>query len=110
MPEKRRYERVAFFSSVQLTVLPYGPTVPGSSFDISIGGVGLIANVFLDRGQSVRVRFRLHKGPNGWTEEGVDGRVAYSHANEDSNRIGIEFLATVHESTQPVLAHRLDAL
>ena len=110
MLERRRYERVAFFSRVQLTVLPNGPILSGRSFDISIGGVGIMADTTLARGQAVRVRFRLHNGPNDWIEEDAEGRVAYVHADEDSNRLGIEFVATINASTQPVLAHALDAL
>ncbi len=38
------------------------------------------------------------------------GRVAYSRADEDGNRIGIEFLETIRESAQPLLAQKLNNL
>jgi hypothetical protein len=110
MLEQRRYERVAFFCPLQLTVLPNGPVIPGTSFDISLGGVGITANLFLERGQTVRVRFHLQNRSHGPVEEELFGRVAYSRADEDGDRIGIEFLETINNSTQPELLRRLNAL
>ena len=95
MLEQRRYERVAFSCGLQLTALPSGPTVPGRSFDISVGGVGITSDILLNCGQTVRVRFHLHDGSNEWTVEDVLGRVAYSYADEGENRMGIEFLETI---------------
>ena len=110
MLEQRRYERVAFCCGLQLTALPSGPTVPGRSFDISVCGVGITSDILLNCGQTVRVRFHLHNGSNEWTDEDVLGRVAYSCADEGENRMGIEFLETIQESTKPALAHKLNAL
>ena len=61
-------------------------------------------------GQSVRVRFHLPNGSYKWIREDVVGNVAYSRADEDGNRIGIEFWETIQESRQPVLAQKLSAL
>jgi hypothetical protein len=108
--EQRRYERVAFYCPVDLTVLPNGPAVPGRSFDISIGGVGIITQIALERGQSVSVRFHMHNGASESKDEDILGRVAYSRADEDGDRIGIEFLATVQEAAQPMLARKLNNL
>ena len=110
MVEQRHYERVAFYCGVQVTVLPNGPTASGMSFDLSVGGVGITADILLNRGQTVRVRFHLHNGSNTWTDEDVLGRVAYLCADEDGNRIGIEFLKTIQEATKPALAHKLNTL
>jgi hypothetical protein len=107
---QRRYERVAFFCPLQLTVLPNGLTVPGTSFDISIGGVGIATELFLERGQPVRLRFHLENGSHGPIDEDILGRVAYARADEDGNRLGIEFLEAVCESGQPALARRLAKL
>jgi len=107
---RRRYERVAFFCPLQLTELRNGTTVPASSFDIGIGGVGLTTEIALERGQPVRVRFCLRHESNGETDEDVLGQVAYCRADEDGNRIGIEFLEVVRESTQPALVRRLNSL
>jgi c-di-GMP-binding flagellar brake protein YcgR len=107
MREQRRYERVAFFCPIRLTILPDGPDLPASSFDISIGGVGLVAPVSLQRGQEVAVHFRLKNPHYELAEESVMGRVAYSRADEDGNRIGIEFLKTLQLDTHPLLARKL---
>jgi hypothetical protein len=108
MLKQRRYERVAFYCSLHLTLLPNGPTVSARSFDISVGGVGIAANILPARGQAVRVRF--HKRSSEWTGEDVVGRVAYSRADEDGNRIGVEFVEQIQEATHPMLASRLNAL
>jgi c-di-GMP-binding flagellar brake protein YcgR len=107
MQEKRRYERVAFFCPIRLSVLPDGPDLPANSFDISIGGVGLVAPISLERGQEVEVHFSL-KNPHGEpVEESMMGRVAYARADEDGNRIGVEFLRTLQLETHPLLARKL---
>lgn len=110
MTGQRRCERVAFFCPVKLSVLPDGPTIQASSFDISLAGIGLIASVFIERGKDVRVHFNMKNGSNETTEENVLGRVAYSRADENGNRLGIEFLETIRESTQPVLTRKLYSL
>lgn len=107
---QRHYERLPFYCRLQLTILPNGPVIAARSFDISAGGVGITSNVLLDPGQSVRVRFHLPNGSYKWIREDVVGNVAYSRADEDGNRIGIEFLETIQESRQPVLAQKLSAL
>jgi hypothetical protein len=108
--ERRRYGRVAFYCPLQLSVLPDGPEVPGFSCDISIGGIGLTANVTLPRGQVVRVSFRLKDGASHETTESVLGRVAHSKADEDGDRIGIEFLEPIRDSSQPLLVQTINNL
>ena len=110
MMGQRRYERVAFFCPVKLTVLPDGPTAPANSFDISMGGVGLNTALFLERGQDVLVHFKITNGPKEYIEESVLGRVAFSRAEEDVNRLGIEFLESIRESAHPALAKKLNLL
>jgi c-di-GMP-binding flagellar brake protein YcgR len=107
MREQRRYERVAFFCPIRLTILPDGPDLPANSFDISIGGVGLVAPISLERGQDVVVHFRLKNPRRELVEESVLGRVAYARADEDGNRIGIEFLRTLQPESHPLLARKL---
>ena len=110
MSEKRRYQRVAYFHRVDLTVLPNGPTVEGHAFDISIGGIGVTTALWLDRGKEIGIRFRFANGDNTPIEEIILGRVAYSKADEDGNRLGIEFAEVVKAANQPVLARTIDAL
>jgi hypothetical protein len=106
----RRYERAAFYCRLQLTVLPDGPVVPGNSFDISIGGVGLSTALPLERGQQVSVRFYLHNGGSEEMHADVLGQVAYCRSDEDGNRLGVAFLGTIQEATQPVLAKKINSL
>ncbi len=110
MTGQRRYERVQFFCPVKLTVLPDGPTVQANSFDISIGGVGLHSSLFLERGEDVLVHFNIADGSRGSVEESALGRVAHSTADENGNRLGVEFLQTIRESIQPRLTKTLNRL
>lgn len=110
MLTRRRYERVPFFCPLQLTKLQDEAGVAASSLDISIGGVGLMAPVAIERGTLVRVRFHLHDESIKDLVEDVLGKVAYSRADEDGNRIGIEFLETIRETTHPSLTRRLNSL
>lgn len=107
---RRRYERVAWFCSLQLTVLPNGPAMSAESFDISLGGVGAATEVMIERGQAVRVRFHIRNGSKESVDEDVLGRVAYCRADEDGNRVGIEFLEPIQESAQPALARKLNSM
>jgi hypothetical protein len=107
---QRRYERVAFFCPLQLTVLPDGPTVPARSFDISIGGVGITTEILLERGRAVQIQFQLPNGSKERIVEDILGRVAYCRADEDGDRMGIEFLETIREAAHPALARKLNAL
>lgn len=106
----RCYERVAFYCRLQLTVLPHGQVVPGNSFDISIGGVGITSALLLERGQQVSIRFYLHNGRSEEVHADVLGQVAYCRSDEDSNQIGIAFLAPIQETTQPALAKCINSL
>ncbi|MBN1394415.1 MAG: PilZ domain-containing protein [Pirellulales bacterium] len=110
MIERRRYARMAFFCPVRLSALPNGGPVAANTFDISIGGVGLAAPVSLERGVDVRVRFIMKNDSGELVEEEVLGRVAYTQADEDGNRIGIEFLEVVSESSHPMLTRKLNSL
>ncbi len=110
MNERRRYERLAFFCPLRLAVLPGGRDIPANSFDISIAGVGLVAGLCPERGAHVRLRFLLKSDSAETVEEEILGRVAYSRADEDGNRIGIEFLKLPNESAQPTLMKKINSL
>jgi c-di-GMP-binding flagellar brake protein YcgR len=110
MDERRRYERVNWYHPLKVTVLPDGPSVQASSFDISLGGVGVTVPVMLERGQPVCVRFHFATESPGGIDEDVLGRVAYANADEDGNRIGVEFLEPIRENTKPMLAKKLSSL
>lgn len=109
--EKRRYERVSWFCSVDLKVLPNGPVVSGTTFDVSIGGVGIAANRILERGKLVSVQFHMHDNRDHHPiEENVMGKVAYGRADEDGGRIGIEFMEVVSKTKNPELAKKIEHL
>lgn len=100
---RRRYERKPFFRPVRLTILPDEADVSANTFDISIGGIGAISDVWLERGTNLRVRFTLKDKQSGQCIEDVLGRVAYTRADESGNHIGVEFLKIIDESTHPAL-------
>ena len=52
----------------------------------------------------------LRSGPENTIIEDVAGRVAYCLADEDGNRIGIEFLEPIRLATHPVLAEKINSL
>jgi hypothetical protein len=110
MTEQRRYERVAFFCPMHITMMRDGAVVPAQSFDISIKGVGLTAQIELEWGDAIHACFHLKDEANQEIDEDAMGRVAYCLSDEDGNRIGIEFFEAVQESKQPVLTRKINKL
>ncbi|MCE5268195.1 MAG: PilZ domain-containing protein [Planctomycetaceae bacterium] len=110
MDERRRFPRVPYFRPLTLTLLPSGQAVTGNSFDISRGGVGLVASASLQRGQSVNVHFKLENQRRQVADISVMGKIAYTRADENGNYIGVEFLEEIRESSQPELTRLLDNL
>jgi len=58
----RRYDRVDFFCPVELTALTGGPAIPAHTFDISVGGVGVLSEGRLAQDELVTVSFRMRDG------------------------------------------------
>ena len=110
MQWQRHYERVPFFCPVEVAVLPDGPTVPGHSFNISLGGVGVTLNALLEPGQDVCISFQLRHGSEKCVEESVWGRVANFESDVDCNRVGIEFLGGIGQSHQRLLSQMIGSL
>ena len=107
---QRRYQRVPFLCPVELTALPEGKTFPGRTLDISLGGVGVLSQVGLEREHQVSVAFLLGNGPKGSVSESVMGRVAVLRADDIGNVIGIEFLEPLSSAKHPALLRKLLAL
>ncbi len=107
MNGRRRYERVSFFCDVQLAVLPDGPTFAAHCVDISLGGVGLTAARAVEPGHTVNLAFTLRNNAGKEIVNRVSGRVARCDADYDGNRLGVEFLEPLHESTSPQLVARI---
>ena len=107
MNSRRRYERVPFFCDVSLSALPEGAAVVAHSFDISLGGVGIVTQTALEPGRMVAVAFSLRDKSGAKVVNQVNGRVARCDADSDTNRLGIEFLVPLAESTSPQLVQRI---
>lgn len=103
----RRYDRVDFFCPVELTTLSAGVTFAAQTFDISVGGVGVLSQGNLEQGDLVTVSFHMQDGSQRDVVERIEGKVTFFRADEGCNRYGVEFLKPVHESKQPALMHRL---
>jgi c-di-GMP-binding flagellar brake protein YcgR len=103
----RRFERIAFFCDVALTVLPDGPTVEAHSVDISLGGVGLVTQASVGTGQTVAMAFSLRDESGKTIVNRVMGRVVHLRAEPDANRVGVEFLETLSPSVSPQLSKRV---
>lgn len=107
---RRRYQRVPFLCPVELTALPEGRTFPARSLDISLGGVGVLSQIGLEREHLVSVAFLLGNGAQGRISERVMGRVAGLRADDTGNVIGIEFVEPLSTDKHPALLRKLQSL
>jgi c-di-GMP-binding flagellar brake protein YcgR len=107
---QRRYQRVPFLCPVELTPLPDGKTFPARTLDVSLGGVGVLSQVGLEREQTVSVAFLLGNGAQGRVSESVLGRVAAFRADDVGNVIGIEFIEPLSGAKHPTLLRKLLSL
>ena len=61
---QRRYERISFFAEVEVTDLARGKTFRARTIDLSRGGVGFFARVFVPTGSTIKVKL-VDFGANG---------------------------------------------
>jgi hypothetical protein len=110
--EQRVYERVPFFRPVEVSAPPEAPPVEARSFDISLGGVGLVCprSSGLRPGAPVALTFRLNDPRRGPVVERVFGRVAHLRAEPDGVRVGVEFLEPLHPTSYPGLSEVIGRL
>jgi hypothetical protein len=101
---------VPFLKPVTVWAPPDGPPVEARTVDISLGGVGLACRASFRKGQVVVVAFRLNDPRRGPVEERVTGRVANLVADDDGNRIGVEFAEPLHASAHPALTRAVERL
>lgn len=106
MSNRRRFDRVPFFSDVSVTALPDGPTIPARSLDISLGGVGLVTQVALAPGQTVALIFSLPNGSRQENGQRVLGQVVNLRADCDVNYVGVEFLEPLSHTGSPHLVNK----
>lgn len=105
--ERRRYERIPFFCEASVTTLPDGPTFPARTVDVSLGGVGLVAGIALERGQIVSICFSFRDPDGAEKPERMIGRVAYLRVDTDANQIGVEFFELLNRASSPRLLSRI---
>jgi c-di-GMP-binding flagellar brake protein YcgR len=108
--ERRLYVRVPFLKPVRVWAPPEDRPVEARTLDISLGGVGITCRAAFRKGQVVIIGFRLTDPRLGTVEERVTGRVANLQADDDSNRVGIEFSEPIHPSVFPALARAVGRL
>jgi c-di-GMP-binding flagellar brake protein YcgR len=107
---RRKYERVGFLCRVDVADAPGGRAVPGSTIDISLGGVGITIRSAFQVGATVEVAFFLKDRAGADAVERVPGRVARFDADPDGNRLGVEFLEPLQAARFPVLTRRVERL
>jgi c-di-GMP-binding flagellar brake protein YcgR len=107
---QRRYQRVPFLCPVELTALPEGKTSPARTLDVSLGGVGVLSQIGLEREHMVSVAFLLRNGQQGTVSESVLGRVAALRADDIGNVMGIEFIEPLTSAKHPALLRKLLSL
>ena len=107
MIERRVYERVPFFCDIAMTILPAAQVVEAHSYDISLGGVGLVTVASVRAGAMVGLAFSLRDKTGKSVVNQVNGRVVRCDADLDGNRLGIEFLTPLNAATSPQLMKRV---
>jgi c-di-GMP-binding flagellar brake protein YcgR len=99
--ERRRFVRVPFYASVKVTPSD-GRAIEARSFDISVGGVGLIGTPAPGVGQVIQMEFSVVVRPGVVTVEAVLGRVM--HVKDiGATALGVEFLDPLDDRTPALL-------
>lgn len=90
--DKRRHERRALRSQAVL-LLPGGQSFPVQTFDISIGGVGVLAPAAARVGTRLAIRVTLPMRPSGQTTFDAIVTVAHSmlSGREEGFKVGLTF-------------------
>jgi c-di-GMP-binding flagellar brake protein YcgR len=106
--EKRTYQRVPFLCRVDLAA--DGAPIEASTVDISLGGAGVASTRFVEAGRDVTLAFHLRDRQGAPAIERVEGRVANARADLDGHLLGVEFLAPLHRSSNPLLTRAVERL
>jgi c-di-GMP-binding flagellar brake protein YcgR len=107
--ERRRYERVPFFTAVEIRDFKSGRALPARTLELSIGGVGLVTNGAFLPGDDVTIMFHVQNAGFKRATE-VAGRVIGFSADSDANRVGVEFSEPLSMSRAPELVRRLQQM
>ncbi len=104
---QRRYERISFFAEVEVTDLARGKTFRARTIDLSRGGVGFFARVFVPTGSRVRLAIAFRYG--GQDRRCIlPGVVMQARPEDDGVVIGAAFEQALAPANQPVLCDLLD--
>jgi PilZ domain len=109
MSERRRFERVPFFTNVT-ALLPGGTSVEARSVDISLRGAGLVSPAPLPARQTVYLTFQV-KTPTGLVPQGpVVGRVIRVRFEHGATVAGVEFAQPLDRGVVPALVKAIERL
>jgi c-di-GMP-binding flagellar brake protein YcgR len=106
---RRRFERVPFFTRVTVSPPSGASPIEARSLDVSLGGVGLVAPTGLPVGTVVMLTFYLGRSPK-TSEERLYGRITNVRAESDGSLIGIEFSRVLDAESAPALVRAIDRL
>lgn len=104
----RRYERVPFFTDLEIKDLTSGKACRGRSLDVSRGGMGFFADHFMPKGSRVRISLRLRRGDR-WISVQLDAIVMRSLVEEGGAIHGVAFQPELSPATCPDLCDCLDS-
>lgn len=108
MKAPRRYsERIPFFCRVVLRPIQGGPWIETRSFDINLGGVGLVSPIPIPSDRILTVIFHLQEPAQGEVVEAVLGRAVRCEAEGPGSIVGVEFLGPLDRSSSPRLLARI---
>lgn len=104
---QRRYERISFFAELEVTDLAHGRIFGARSIDVSRGGIGFFAKLFLPTGSRIRLTIVFRSG-------GQERRcvlpavVMQAHSEGDGAVMGAAFECPLTPADQPLLCDLLD--
>ncbi len=107
--EQRTYQRVGFLCRVDLAT-DDGATIEANTVDISLGGVGVASPRFVAEGRDVTLAFHLRDRQGAPAVERVAARVARARSDLDGHLLGVEFLAPLQRSSNPLLTRAVERL
>jgi hypothetical protein len=105
-PDRRRFERVPFFTALTLSFMRGRPYVEGRTIDVSLGDVGLSCPEALSPGSFVSLAFRLRLRSHGEVVEQLIGRITRARSDEAGTTLVVKIIKTPNERSPPVLVRR----
>lgn len=100
MQQKRKYRRIPFVGTAELTTET--PPVSVTISNVSMGGLHLYAEKALSLGHRVNLRISGSYAGNTF-QEMVSGRVVVVHRRPEGSSYGVQFAPDLHFGLQPGL-------